>query len=135
MSDFPDPADEASFHAPTEIRIVDRHDSFGDEHVLTGVDLRIRAGGAVAMVGGSGCGTTALLDGVRGRLSPGRGNVAVRDHHDPREPVRCVDEASFAEFAANASPIVRPCFELMPVPDNGPADRTERHPRGRRCAC
>lgn len=119
MSEPPDPAEQASCRAPTAIRIVDLHKSFGDEHVLDGVAMNIYAGGTVAIVDGSGCSKTVLLDQVPGQLRPHRGHIAVVDHDDPRQPLRRPDGGSFAEFAANASPIVRPNFELMPVLKHG----------------
>ncbi len=98
MSELTDSADEASGDAPTEIRIVDLHKSFGDKHVLNGVDLDIYAGDTVAIVGGSGCGKTVLLDHVLGQLRPDRGYVAVVDHDDPRQPLRRLDEIGELEI-------------------------------------
>lgn len=98
MSEPPDPAEQTSCHARTEIRIVDLHKSFGDKHVLNGVDLNIYAGDTVAIVGGSGCGKTVLLDHVLGQLRPDRGYVAVVDHDDPRQPLRRLDEIGELEI-------------------------------------
>ncbi|MGE0486248.1 MAG: ABC transporter ATP-binding protein [Gammaproteobacteria bacterium] len=74
--------------AAVEIEIHDLHKSFGDKAVLRGVSLSIRAGDTVAIVGGSGCGKTVLLNHVLGQLQPDRGYVAVVDHDDPSAPLR-----------------------------------------------
>ncbi len=54
--------------------------TFDDHHVLRGVDLEIRRSEVVAVVGGSGCGKTVLLNHILGLLSPDAGRVLVADH-------------------------------------------------------
>lgn len=61
--------------------------SFGGRPVLDGVDLQIDAGDVVAIVGGSGCGKTVLLNHVLGKLVPDRGRVLVRNHARPDAPL------------------------------------------------
>ncbi|MEQ8663299.1 MAG: ATP-binding cassette domain-containing protein [Gammaproteobacteria bacterium] len=75
----------------TEIEVVDLHKAFGDKRVLRGIDLRITAGETIAIVGGSGCGKTVLLNHILGQLRPDRGYVAVVDHADPRAPLCRLD--------------------------------------------
>jgi ATP-binding cassette subfamily C protein len=66
-------------------RVPFRHDirldrvtfSYGGPAVLSGVDLRIRAGGIVAIVGASGAGKTTAADLVMGLLVPQNGRVLV----------------------------------------------------------
>lgn len=84
--------------APTEIEIVDLCKSFDGKAVLRGVDLRIATGDTVAIVGGSGCGKTVLLNHVLGQLQPDRGYVAVVDHDDPAAPLRRLDEIGELEI-------------------------------------
>jgi phospholipid/cholesterol/gamma-HCH transport system ATP-binding protein len=69
------PADTA-----IEVRIEDLHKSFDQKPVLTGVDLSIRRGEMVAIVGGSGCGKTVLLKHITGHLHGDRGRVLVANH-------------------------------------------------------
>lgn len=85
------PATLPPSHA-VEIGIHDLHKAFGDKQVLRGIELGIGAGETVAVVGGSGCGKTVLLNHVLGQLRPDRGYVAVVDHDDPAHPLRRLDE-------------------------------------------
>lgn len=77
-----DPAD-----APIEIKIVDLHKSFGPNKVLRGINLEIRRGEIVAIVGSSGCGKTVLLKHMIGRLRPDQGQVLVADHELADSPL------------------------------------------------
>lgn len=81
-----------------EIRVEDVHLAFGDNHVLRGVDLEVRRGEMVAIVGGSGCGKTVLLQVILGHLRPQRGRVHVACHGLDGSPVRPLDELSESEL-------------------------------------
>jgi len=65
--------------APIELRLEGVGKRFGDRVVLRGVDLTIRAGEIVAIVGGSGSGKTVLMDMMIGLLAPSEGRVLVAD--------------------------------------------------------
>jgi phospholipid/cholesterol/gamma-HCH transport system ATP-binding protein len=67
----------------TELRAEGVHKSFGDNAVLRGVDLDVRRGELVAVVGGSGSGKTVLLRHFLGDLRPDRGRIWVADHESP----------------------------------------------------
>lgn len=54
------------------------HKEFGDAKALDGLDLRIRAGEAVAVMGPSGCGKSTLLNMVAGLDRPTSGTVRVQ---------------------------------------------------------
>ncbi len=49
--------------------------SFGDVHVLDGVDLHVRRGDRIGLIGPNGAGKTTLLRLVAGELDPDRGRV------------------------------------------------------------
>ncbi len=51
--------------------------AFGDNRVLTGVDLDVEAGTTVVVLGASGSGKTVLVKHVIGLLKPDRGSVRV----------------------------------------------------------
>src|SRR5687768_10862228 len=72
---------------PTEIRARDLYKSFGEHAVLGGIDLEIRRGEMVAIVGGSGSGKTVLLRHFLGHFRPDRGQVWVADHESAGSPL------------------------------------------------
>jgi phospholipid/cholesterol/gamma-HCH transport system ATP-binding protein len=59
------------------IEIDDLWKSFGDNHVLKGISLRIAKGETFVVLGGSGSGKTVLMKHVIGLLKPDRGAVRV----------------------------------------------------------
>jgi len=73
---------------PEEIVVQGLHKAFGHHRVLTGVDLAIRRGEVVAVVGGSGCGKTVLMNLVLGLLTPDAGTIRVADHASRGSPLR-----------------------------------------------
>jgi len=61
------------------IRFNDVHKSFGPKRVLTGLNLEIRTGETLAVIGQSGSGKSVLLKILIGILDPERGKVFVDD--------------------------------------------------------
>lgn len=57
------------------IEIVNLHKSFGANHVLCGVNLAIKEGESLAIIGRSGCGKSVLLKHIVGLLSPDEGYI------------------------------------------------------------
>lgn len=82
--------------AAVEILIEGLEKAF-DEPVLTGVDLAIGRGDVLAIVGGSGCGKTVLLNHILGQLAPDAGRVLVTDHEAAGVPL-----VDLAEIDADA---------------------------------
>lgn len=72
---------------PLEIVVEDLHKGFEGRPVLRGVDLTVRRGEILAIVGGSGCGKTVLLQHIFGHHVPDRGRVLVADHETPGAPL------------------------------------------------
>lgn len=70
-------ADESATGAP--LRAAGLSVAFGDQPVITGVDLAVMPGETVAIVGRSGCGKTTFLHALAGLISPAAGSV----HREP----------------------------------------------------
>ena len=65
---------------PPEVRVEGLCKSFGGKPVLQNVNLEVPRGALLAIVGGSGCGKTALLKHVTAHFHPDAGRVWVADH-------------------------------------------------------
>lgn len=72
------------------------HKAFAGNTVLAGIDLDVYQGDVLAVVGGSGCGKTVLLNHILGQLFPDRGTIEVVNHDEPDEPL--VDLNEVGEF-------------------------------------
>ena len=59
------------------IEVNDVHKSFATNHVLRGLNLAIRPGESMVVIGGSGTGKSVLIKCIIGILSPDRGNILV----------------------------------------------------------
>ncbi len=59
------------------VDIRDVHFSRGERPILKGITMPIRRGEVTAIMGGSGCGKTTLLNLVGGRIRPDRGTLTV----------------------------------------------------------
>ena len=60
------------------LQILDIKKSFGELHVLRGVDLDVEQGDVVAIIGPSGSGKSTLLKTIAGVYKPSKGKVTVR---------------------------------------------------------
>ncbi len=85
---------------PVEIEIEGLSKAFGEHRVLTGIDLRVDRGDIVAIVGGSGCGKTVLLNHILGQLTPDTGRVRVADYNRPGAPLVDLAEVDAHELDA-----------------------------------
>jgi len=61
------------------LRLVNVYKSFGKHHVLRGVDLEVKDGETLTVIGGSGTGKSVTLKVMIGLLKPDRGEVWVDD--------------------------------------------------------
>lgn len=59
------------------IEIIDLHKSFGKKMVLDGVDLKVKKGESMVVIGGSGSGKSVLLKHIIGILKPEQGRVLI----------------------------------------------------------
>jgi phospholipid/cholesterol/gamma-HCH transport system ATP-binding protein len=69
----------------TPIRVRGLRSAFGDHVIHDGLDLDVRQGEILAVVGGSGTGKSVLLNTILGLKAPEGGHVEIfgRDVHDP----------------------------------------------------
>jgi phospholipid/cholesterol/gamma-HCH transport system ATP-binding protein len=72
---------------PIEVLIEGLHKSFDGHNALSGVDLTVHRNAIVAIVGGSGCGKTVLLNHILGLLEPDQGRIQVADHDQKGGPL------------------------------------------------
>ncbi len=59
------------------IRFVDVHKSFGENHVLRGLNLEVKKGETLVIIGQSGSGKSVLLKHMIGLLQPDRGQIYI----------------------------------------------------------
>ncbi|MFI2487420.1 ABC transporter ATP-binding protein [Promicromonospora kroppenstedtii] len=72
----------------TAIAVVGLRKSFGDHHVLDGVDLAVPAGTVYALLGPNGAGKTTMVNILSTLLTADAGEVRVAGHDVRREPGR-----------------------------------------------
>src|ERR1700752_4424649 len=70
-----------------EIRVENLYKSFGSRRGLEGINLAVRSGEMIAVVGGSGKGKSTLLRQIIGLDHPDRGRVLVADHESDGSPL------------------------------------------------
>ena len=70
------------------------HKSFGQNHVLAGVDLSIERGRSIVIIGGSGTGKSVLLKSILGLITPDRGQILV----DGQDVTQADRDAFLARF-------------------------------------
>jgi phospholipid/cholesterol/gamma-HCH transport system ATP-binding protein len=70
------------------------HKSFGQNHVLAGVDLSIERGTSMVIIGGSGTGKSVLLKSILGLITPDRGQILV----DGQDVTQADRDAFLARF-------------------------------------
>lgn len=59
------------------LELKDVHKTFGTQHVLRGVNLSVRRGETMVIIGGSGSGKSVTLKHITGLIQPDRGSVVV----------------------------------------------------------
>jgi NitT/TauT family transport system ATP-binding protein len=80
MSDIPTPTTGSAAPIPDDELLVVRNltKSFGDHQVLGGIDVSVRSGEFLCIVGPSGAGKTTLLQCLSGLTTPTTGTVTLR---------------------------------------------------------
>ena len=88
------------------------HKSFGQNHVLTGVDLSIERGKSMVIIGGSGTGKSVLLKSILGLITPDQGQILV-DGQDVTQADRDAFLARFGMLFQGSA-----LFDSLPVWQN-----------------
>ncbi|MFQ6080036.1 MAG: ABC transporter ATP-binding protein [Thermodesulfobacteriota bacterium] len=79
--------------ASVKIEVVDLQKSFGNNNVLRGVNLEVRNGESMVVIGGSGVGKSVLIKCIIGLIRPDSGSIRV----DGQE-ITSLDEKSLKEI-------------------------------------
>ena len=59
------------------IKVNNLYKSFGKKHVLCGVDLTVKDGETLVIIGGSGTGKSMLLKNIVGLIKPDKGSIII----------------------------------------------------------
>lgn len=78
--------------AGIKIRVVNLHKSFGEKAVLRGVNLDVREGESMVVIGGSGSGKTVLIKCIIGLMPPDQGEIYVDG-----EEIHSLDEEKMSD--------------------------------------
>jgi phospholipid/cholesterol/gamma-HCH transport system ATP-binding protein len=97
------------------IQVVDLHKSFGDNHVLRGVNLSVARGTTTVILGGSGSGKSVLMKHMIGLLRPDKGSVIIDG-----EAIENLDEGELQRVRAKFGMVFQAAalFDSMDVFDN-----------------
>ena len=83
-------------HLEVHLEVRGLHAYYGGSHVLQGVDLEVRAGEAVALVGRNGAGKTTTISAITGLLRPRAGSVKIAGTEVAGRPAHLVARAGVA---------------------------------------
>ncbi|MFH1625596.1 MAG: ABC transporter ATP-binding protein [Pseudomonadota bacterium] len=97
------------------IVVTDLHKSFGDNHVLQGLDLEVKRGEDIVVIGGSGSGKSVLIKCIIGLLKPDKGTIYVDG-----EEVTSFNEKKLNEMRTKFGMLFQfgALFDSMPVWEN-----------------
>jgi len=70
----------------TLLRVKDLHAWYGESHILHGMDLEVRAGEVVTLLGRNGAGKTTTLKSIMGMVANRKGAITFREKEISRMP-------------------------------------------------
>jgi len=97
--------------APVDVRGL--RVTFGQVHAVDGLDLRVTAGGSVALVGRNGAGKSTTLRVLGGVLPPSSGEVSVGGVDAAREPRRAREVVGYCPDVGGLIPRATPWEHLQ----------------------
>ena len=97
----------------TPVDVRDLRVTFGAVHAVDGLDLRVPAGGAVALVGRNGAGKSTTLRVLGGVLPPSSGEVHVVGIDAAREPRRAREVVGYCPDVGGLIPRATPWEHLQ----------------------
>jgi branched-chain amino acid transport system ATP-binding protein len=89
------PASAATVPAVLELRGI--HAGYGQARVLNGLDLSVKAGGVVAILGTNGAGKTTLSNVISGTIKPTGGSMYVDGVDVTGSPAHCIARLGLAQ--------------------------------------
>jgi len=95
------------------LRVQNLHAGYGASQVLNGVNLEVKAGSVVALIGANGAGKTTTMRAVSGLLHPTKGEVTLDG-----KAVTSLGAAQIARLGMAHSPEGRKVFGPLTVEDN-----------------
>ena len=95
------------------LRVQDLHAGYGASQVLNGVNLEVKAGSVVALIGANGAGKTTTMRAVSGLIHPTHGEVTLDG-----KAVTSFGAAQIARLGMAHSPEGRKVFGPLTVEDN-----------------
>ena len=95
------------------LRVQNLHAGYGASQVLNGVNLEVKAGSVVALIGANGAGKTTTMRAVSGLIHPTKGEVTLDG-----KAVTSLGAAQIARLGMAHSPEGRKVFGPLTVEDN-----------------
>ncbi|RTL56393.1 MAG: ABC transporter ATP-binding protein [Rhodocyclaceae bacterium] len=95
------------------LKVENLHAGYGGAEVLNGVNLEVKAGTVVALIGANGAGKTTTMRAISGMVRPSKGRVLVEDL-----PVEGLAASRIARLGLAHSPEGRKVFGPLSVEDN-----------------
>ena len=94
--------------------------AYGDVQVLWDVDIEIRPGEIVSLVGSNGAGKTTLLSSISGLIHPASGAITFQGSRSPGAPTQQIVDAGIAHVPEGR--------RLFPGHERAPAAHAGRLP-------
>jgi branched-chain amino acid transport system ATP-binding protein len=95
------------------LKVSNLHAGYGGAEVLTGVNLEVKAGSVVALIGANGAGKTTTMRAISGMVRPSKGHVTIEGEH-----VEGLAASRIARLGLAHSPEGRKVFGPLSVEDN-----------------